>query len=64
MRALTRVLMLAVFMAAGAAPVAHAQAPPAGLGDQLFSTGGDITVEVRCPCTAGLTSELRLYDKD
>jgi hypothetical protein len=28
---------------------ASAQAPPAGLGDRLFSTGGDITVEVRRP---------------
>lgn len=42
---------------------ASAQAPPAGLGDRLFSTGGDITVEVR-PATAGLTSELRLYNAD
>ncbi|MEA2224021.1 MAG: hypothetical protein QOH83_2397, partial [Solirubrobacteraceae bacterium] len=40
-----------------------AQAPPAGLGDRLFSTGGDITVEVR-PATAGLVSELRLYNAD
>jgi hypothetical protein len=45
-----------------AAP-APALAPPAGLGDQLFSTGGDITVEVR-PKTAGLTSELRLFAPD
>jgi len=42
---------------------ASAQAPPAGLGDQLFATGGDITVEVR-PATAGLVSELRLYNAD
>jgi hypothetical protein len=42
---------------------ASAQAPPAGLGDRLFSTGGDITVEVR-PATAGLVSELRLYNAD
>lgn len=42
---------------------ASAQAPPAGLGDQLFSTGGDITVEVR-PATAGLVSKLRLYNAD
>lgn len=42
---------------------ASAQAPPAGLGDQLFSTGGEITVEVR-PATAGLLSELRLYNAD
>jgi Big-like domain-containing protein len=45
------------------AATASAQAPPAGLGDQLFSTGGEITVEVR-PATAGLTSELRLYNAD
>lgn len=64
MRALTRVLVFGVFVAAGAAPSAQAQAAPDGLGDQLFATGGDITVEVLCPCTAGLTSELRLYDKD
>jgi hypothetical protein len=43
---------------------AFAQAPaPAGLGDQLFSTGGEITVEVR-PATAGLVSTLRLYNAD
>jgi hypothetical protein len=36
---------------------------PAGLGDQLFSTGGDITVEVRA-ATAGLLSKLRLYNAD
>jgi len=42
---------------------ASAQAPPAGLGDKLYSTGGDITVEVR-PATAGLVSELRLYNAD
>jgi hypothetical protein len=38
-------------------------APPAGLGDQLFSTGGEITVEVE-PATAGLVSKLRLYNPD
>lgn len=45
---------------------AAAQGPPGGpegLGDQLFSTGGDITIEVR-PATAGLTSELRLFAPD
>jgi hypothetical protein len=45
---------------------AAAQSPPAGpagLGDQLFSTGGDITIEVR-PATAALVSELRLYAPD
>ena len=41
----------------------RAPAPPAGLGDQLFSTGGEITVEVR-PATAGLVSTLRLYNPD
>jgi len=45
------------------AATASAQAPPPGLGDQLYATGGDITVEVR-PGTAGLTSELRLYNAD
>jgi hypothetical protein len=43
--------------------VASAQSPPAGLGDQLYSTGGEITVEVR-PATAGLTSELVLFNAD
>jgi hypothetical protein len=38
-------------------------AGPAGLGDQLFSTGGAITVEVRA-ATAGLLSKLRLYNAD
>jgi Big-like domain-containing protein len=47
----------------GFATSASAQAPPAGLGDQLFSTGGEITVEV-LPSTAGLLSELRLYNAD
>lgn len=41
---------------------ASAQAP-AGLGDQLFSTGGEITVLVLRP-TAGLISELQLYNAD
>lgn len=36
---------------------------PAGLGDQLFSTGGEITVKVLAG-TAGLVSELRLYNAD
>jgi hypothetical protein len=36
---------------------------PAGLGNQLFSTGGEITVEVRS-ATAGLVSKLRLYNAD
>src|SRR4051794_48883 len=43
--------------------VASAQAPPAGLGDRLYSTGGEITVEVR-PATAGLTSQLVLFNAD
>jgi hypothetical protein len=42
---------------------AAAQAPPTGLGDQLYSTGGEITVTV-LPATAGLVSELRLYNAD
>jgi hypothetical protein len=45
----------------GFATSASAQAPPTGLGDQLFSTGGEIKVEV-LKATAGLRSELRLYD--
>jgi hypothetical protein len=45
------------------AALAALPAAPAGLGDQLFSTGGEITVEVR-PATAGLVSELRLYNAD
>jgi hypothetical protein len=56
--AATALIMLAC------APGAPAQAPPAGLGEQLFSTGGEITVEVLGPVTAGLTSELRLYNAD
>jgi Bacterial Ig domain len=39
-------------------------ASPAGLGDQLFATGGDITVEVLAGGIAGFTSELRLYNAD
>jgi hypothetical protein len=47
-----------------ACAAASAQAaPPSGLGGQLFSTGGEITVKV-LPATAGLTSELRLYAAD
>ena len=49
--------------ALGPTASAFAQGPPAGLGDQLFSTGGDITVEV-LRSTAGLSSELRLFDAD
>ena len=64
MRALLGVLLLAVAIATSAPAIAHAQAPPAGLGDQLFATGGDVTVQVQCPCTAGLVSELRLYNSD
>jgi hypothetical protein len=45
------------------AACAYAQAPPAGRGDRLFSTGGDITIEV-LKKTAGLRSELRLYNAD
>jgi hypothetical protein len=56
--------MLAVVIAASAAASAHAQAPPEGLGAQLFATGGDVTVQVQCPCSAGLVSELRLYHPD
>jgi hypothetical protein len=58
--AVTAAAVLSTFVCAGSA---SAQAPPAGLGDQLFATGGDITVEVR-PATAGLVSELRLYNAD
>jgi hypothetical protein len=64
MRALTRVLMLAVVIVASAAASANAQAPPEGLGAQLFATGGEVTVQVQCPCSAGLVSELRLYHPD
>lgn len=52
--------VLTILAGAQAAP---AQSPPAGLGDQLFSTGGEIKVEV-LPATAGLRSELRLYAPD
>jgi len=45
------------------AQAAAAQSPPAGLGDQLFSTGGEIKVEV-LRATAGLESKLRLYAPD
>lgn len=55
--------LITLVCAAGASAQAQAPAPPAGLGDELFSTGGEITVEVR-PATAGLTSELRLYNAD
>src|SRR5918997_1661408 len=42
---------------------ASAQAPTPGLGDQLFSTGSQITVEVLAASTSA-DSELRLYDAD
>jgi hypothetical protein len=63
MRALSRVLLLAAAITIAVASSAYAQAP-AGLGDQLFATGGDVTVQVLCPCSAGLVSELRLYNDD
>jgi hypothetical protein len=71
MRALTFARTLAMLIISALAMLAVAQGAaaqsqpggPAGLGDQLFSTGGDITIEVR-PATAGLTSELRLYAPD
>ncbi len=57
-------LTTTVLLMLAAAPAAGAQsAPPAGLGDQLFSTGGEIRVEV-LRSTAGLRSELRLYAAD
>ena len=57
-------LTTTVLLMLAAAPAAGAQsAPPAGLGDQLFSTGGEIRVEV-LRSTAGLRSELRLYTPD
>ena len=57
-------LTTTVLLMLASAPAAGAQsAPPAGLGDQLFSTGGDIKVEV-LRSTAGLRSELRLYAPD
>jgi hypothetical protein len=43
---------------------AQAPAPPAGLGDQLFATGGEINVEVTQNGVAGYTSELRLFNAD
>jgi hypothetical protein len=46
-----------------AGSAAAQSAPAAGLGDQLFATGGDITVEV-LRRTAGLRSELRLLNPD
>jgi hypothetical protein len=56
----TTTVLAALVAAQGAAAQS---APPAGLGDQLFSTGGDIKIEV-LRSTAGLTSELRLYTPD
>jgi hypothetical protein len=55
--------LITLVCAAGASAQAPVPAPPAGLGDELFSTGGDITIEVR-PATAGLVSKLRLYAAD
>jgi hypothetical protein len=63
--------MIVVLTALVGAGEASAQTPavprllptPAGLGAQLFSTGGEITVKV-LPATAGLKSELRLYSAD
>jgi hypothetical protein len=43
---------------------AQAPAPPAGLGDQLFATGGEVNVEVVRSGVAGYTSELRLFNAD
>jgi hypothetical protein len=54
---------IAVSTLACATTAAAAPAPLPGLGDRLYSTGGEITVEVRA-ATAGLTSELRLYGAD
>jgi len=42
---------------------ASAQAPTPGLGDQLFSTGGQLTAEVLSTSTSA-DSELRLYNAD
>jgi hypothetical protein len=42
---------------------AAAQAPVNGLGAQLYATGGEITLEVQ-RATAGLQSDLRLYNAD
>jgi hypothetical protein len=71
MRGLTSVRTLAMLAITALAALATAQgaaaqsaaAGPVGLGDQLFSTGGDITIEVR-PATAALVSELRLFAPD
>ena len=64
MRRLLAMVLAAASAALAAASGAAAQvAPPAGLGDQLFSTGGEIRIEV-LPATAGLSSELRLYAPD
>jgi hypothetical protein len=71
MRVLTCARTLATLTITALATLAVAQgaaaqstpAGPAGLGDQLFSTGGDITIEVR-PATAALVSELRLFAPD
>ncbi|MDX6718904.1 MAG: hypothetical protein QOJ63_1158 [Solirubrobacteraceae bacterium] len=60
-RTLAVLTITTLAVAQGAA--GQSRAAPAGLGDQLFSTGGDITIEAR-PATAGLVSELRLYAPD
>jgi hypothetical protein len=52
-----------ITLVCAASASAQTPVPPAGLGDQLFSTGGEITVEVE-PATAGLVSKLRLYNPD
>lgn len=63
LRVWTAIATTALLMLVAAQPAAAQSAPPAGLGAQLFSTGGEIRIEV-LRSTAGLRSELRLYAPD
>ncbi len=63
MRTLAMLTTTVVAVLAAAQGAAAQSTPPSGLGDQLFSMGGEITVEV-LRSTAGLRSELRLYAPD
>lgn len=57
-------VVLGAMLGCAGSAAAQASAPPAGLGDQLFATGGEINVEVVPNATAGYTSELRLFNAD
>jgi hypothetical protein len=57
-------VVLRTMLGCAGSAAAQAPAPPMGLGDQLFATGGEINVEVVQNGVAGYTSELRLFNAD